>query len=109
MTGIREIHYDQTGGILRRGKPAGLWMSKVDALPCVWMGIDADGERADRILGTFAEILTWLFIRARILQPDEEPTVRTERAGIRAEDKGRVHADGSLRGEAGSERHRCGL
>ena len=76
MTGIREIHYDQTGGILRDGKPAGLWMSRVDALPCVWMGIDADGERADRILGTFAEILTWLFIRARILQPNEEPKVR---------------------------------
>lgn len=55
---MREINPDQTAGIIQTGRPAGLWYAKAES---GWIGLEADGERCGVCVGSFPEVLTWLF------------------------------------------------
>lgn len=55
---MREINADQTAGIIRTGRPAGLWYAKAES---GWIGLEADGERCGVCVGSFPEVLSWLF------------------------------------------------
>ena len=64
-------------GIIRRGKPAGLYMAKSEAFPgaavsAQWSGVDSrPGHLCLMKHGTFPEVLTWLMVRAGVLKPKE--------------------------------------
>ena len=64
-------------GIIRRGKPAGLYMAKSEAFPgatvsAQWSAVDSrPGYLCLVRHGSFAEVLTWLMVRAGILKPKQ--------------------------------------
>lgn len=59
---LTRINADQTAGIIRTGRPAGFWYAKAGN---GWLGMSADGERCGVCVGSFPEVLTWLFAESR--------------------------------------------
>ena len=78
---ILTIDREALAGIIKRGKPAGLYMAKSEAfqgaaVSAQWTGVDSRPGHLCLIRhGTFAEVLTWLMVRAGILKPKQ--TVQT--------------------------------
>ena len=65
---ILTVDWDVLAGILRTGKPAGLWMARLGPASRTWMGVDSrPGHLTIRKNGTFPEVLTWLMRRAGII------------------------------------------
>ena len=60
LTRIRTTWKEGVGGVLKRGRPAGLWMCRASDKPVIWAGAAADGEHAEGIMGTLGEVLAWL-------------------------------------------------
>ena len=59
---LTRINADQTAGIIRTGRPAGFWYAQTES---GWIGLDADGERCGVCVGSFPEVLAWLFAESR--------------------------------------------
>lgn len=57
---IRMTYKEGVGGILKTGRPAGLWLCRASENPVLWAGAAADGEHADGTMGTLGEVLDWL-------------------------------------------------
>lgn len=102
MRPIRVVDRDTAARIMRTGKPAGFWLSRMpDAVienmdgshagkqkRILWTGIDADGERAEAMHGCFRNVIEWLSIRQGTFPEDgtiriRKPLERCEFVGIR--------------------------
>ena len=65
---ILTIDKEGLAGIIKRGKPAGLYMAKSEALPgaavsAQWTGVDSrPGHLCLMKHGTFPEVLDWLML-----------------------------------------------
>ena len=70
---LTRINADQAGGILQTGRPSGFWYARTES---GWLGMSADGERCGVCVGSFPEVLTWLFIKARTVTEDGRCPVR---------------------------------
>lgn len=68
MTPIRATDKDGIAGIIKTGKPAGLWMAQSTAFPKIWTGAVSDGKKAVRHHGTFGDVLAWLQKKDGILR-----------------------------------------
>lgn len=66
MTPIRTTDKQGIDGIILTGRPAGYWMAQSAVFPRIWTGAVADGRRAVRKHGTFAEVIEWLHRKAGI-------------------------------------------
>ena len=67
-TPIRTTDKQGIDGIILTGKPAGYWIARSDPFPRIYTGVVADGHRAIRKHGTFAEVIEWLHRKAGILR-----------------------------------------
>ncbi len=75
MTKIRTTDKQGIDGIILTGKPAGYWLARSEPFPRLYTGVAADGHRAVRKHGTFAEVLEWLHRKAGILRNAEADRV----------------------------------
>lgn len=93
---ILTIDKEGISGIIKTGKPAGLWIAKSQAFPILWTGVDSRyGRPVVKKHGTFPEVLTWIMTRGGIIKKgqviknrihagDREICIRrTTEAGIR--------------------------
>ncbi len=91
---IRTIDKEAIAGILKTGRPAGLWIAEHSGRVRFWTGADSRNGKTAAKYGTFGEVLTWLTVRAgiakrrtqvreRIVDPDDAYSgIVATRAGI---------------------------
>jgi transposase len=98
---ILTIDREALAGIIKRGKPAGLYMAKSEAFPgaavsAQWTGVDSrPGHLCLMKHGTFAEVITWLMVRAGVLK--QKQTVLNRNASRDPEYQGRRETGAEVR------------